>query len=91
MLNYETVANENPEPSLVVRELGNNDGGRETQAALDSLHLRLDAIAAKVFRLEVALQKQRALLRRDSRDGAIIGALLMLSGLLAFALVARLL
>jgi hypothetical protein len=63
----------------------------EEQTALDLLRLRLDTIAAKVSRLEVAFRKQSALWRREVGYAAIIGALLMLSGLLGSGLVWRLL
>jgi hypothetical protein len=62
---------------------------QDEQTALDLLRLRLDANTAKVSRLEVAFQKQRAFWRREVGYAAIIGALLMLSGLLGFVLIMR--
>jgi hypothetical protein len=68
-----------------------SEGRQEEQTALDLLRLRLDTITAKLSRLEVAFHKQRVFWRREVGYAAIIGALLMLSGLLGFSLVWRLL
>jgi hypothetical protein len=64
---------------------------KETQAALYLLRVRLDAISAKVSRLEFAILKQRTFSRREIGEPAIIAALLVLAGLLGFSLVSRLL
>jgi hypothetical protein len=74
------------DPLGLVRE-----GQQEEQTAPDLLRLRLDTITAKLSRLEVAFQKQRIVWRREVGYAAIIGALLMLSGVLGFSLVWRLL
>jgi hypothetical protein len=64
-----------------------SEGRQEEPTALDLLRLRVDAISAKLFRLEVAFQKQRVFWRREVGYAAIIGALVVLSGVLGFSLV----
>jgi hypothetical protein len=66
-----------------------NEGGQDTREALNVLR-RLDAIAARVSRLELCLQKQRAFWRRDIKYATIITALITLCGLLGFGLIWRL-
>jgi hypothetical protein len=90
MQTYEPVANGSAEFPRDDLELP-IEYRQDEQTALDLLRLRLDANTAKVSRLEVAFQKQRAFWRREVGYAAIIGALLMLSGLLGFSLVSRLL
>jgi hypothetical protein len=68
-----------------------SEGQQDEQTALDLLRLRLETIAAKVSRLEVCLEKRRAFWRREVGYAAIIGALVVLSGVLGFGLVLRVL
>ena len=68
-----------------------SEGRQDEQTALDLIRLRLDTIAAKVSRLEVGLEKQRAFWRREVGYAAIIGALVVLSGVLGFGLALRVL
>jgi hypothetical protein len=88
--NYDPVARRSAEFLRSPFELPNK-GWQDTQRGLDILRVRLDAIAAKVSRLELSFRKQSAFLRREFRETAIIAALLMLSGFLGFSLVLRLL
>jgi hypothetical protein len=89
-LNDDPLANRKPEFLRSPFEL-RNKGWQDSQAALDVLRRRVDAISAKVSRLELRFHKQRAFLRREIREAAVIGAVLMLAVLLGFSLVSRLL
>jgi hypothetical protein len=68
-----------------------NKGRQDTQKALEVLGFLLDVITVKVLRLELSLQKQRATLRRETAETAIIASLLMLAGFVGFTVVWRLL
>jgi hypothetical protein len=81
MQNSDTLANENPQSSLLAHER-RKKGPQERQAALDSLRLRLDTVTATVSRLERGLQERRAFWRPNLGEAAIIAAVLTLSGLL---------
>jgi hypothetical protein len=84
-----TVANGSAESSPHALELP-SEGPQDEQTALDLLRLRVDTITGKISRLELAFQKQRVFWRREAVYAAIIAALVMLSGVLGFALVWRL-
>jgi hypothetical protein len=88
--NYDPVARRSADFLRSPLEL-RNKGWQDTQTALNVLRRRLDTISAKVSRLELRFQKQRVLLRREIAEAGIIGAVLMLFGLLGFSLVSRLL
>ncbi len=64
-----------------------SEGQQDEQTALDLLRLRLDTIATKVSHLELAFQKQRVFWRREAGYAFVIGALVVLSGVLGFTLV----
>ena len=66
-------------------------GRQDTQTALEILSFMLDVITVKVLRLEDRFRNQRALLRRETRETAMIALLLMLAGVIGFAVVWRLL
>jgi hypothetical protein len=56
MQNYDPVANGNPQSSRGSQEQ-RDKGGQDTQAALDGLRVRLDAVSATVVRLERGSQE----------------------------------
>jgi hypothetical protein len=85
---YKPAANGSAEFSEDAVGLG-SEGRQDEQTAVDLLRLRLDTISVKLSRLELAFQNQRAFWRREAAYAAIIGALVMLSGVLGFALVWR--
>ena len=66
-------------------------GWQDTQTALEILSFMLDVITIKVLRLERSFRNQRARLRRETRETAMIALLLMLAGVIGFAVVWRLL
>jgi hypothetical protein len=65
-------------------------GRQDTQTALEILSFMLDVITVKVLRLERSFRNQRARLRRETRETAIISASLMLAMILGFAVAWRL-
>jgi hypothetical protein len=82
--------NGSAEFSVNAVELG-VEGEQEERTALHLLRLQLHTTMAKVARLEVAFQKQRAFWRREVAYAAIIGGLVVLSAVLGFSLALRLL
>jgi hypothetical protein len=62
---------------------------QDTQEALDVMRLRLDALTAKISKLELGMETRRAFWRREIGDAAIITALLILSGIIGFSLLSR--
>jgi hypothetical protein len=53
------------------------------------MQLRLDALTAKISKLELGMETRRAFWRHEMGDAAIIAALLILSGILGFSLLSR--
>jgi hypothetical protein len=62
---------------------------KDTKKVLEILSFMFDVIMTKVLRLGLSLQKQRACLRRETAEAAIIASLLMLAGLASFTVVLR--